>query len=412
MIKAREILASILSSLALLPVAAGDLLPVTINGGKPYDLGLTVARPDSQINIERRSLAICLAKVPCEQFQRAWVTCAVDPSPERDPAFVVRLTRYVTAPVGHYKGRAYSAMANTLVELATAKKSQVGTVSLGGRDTPLWRVEVPLETGNIQDLVFSDDRGDFMKDGRYLDLELLGRTNAFRVPDFDPRHNTDRHYTSGVIVYGVELEKPSVEMEMLPIEPGNIFHNDEKPETRVALRVREPGDYTLNWTIADADSKVISQESLDFSKTATNTIVLANAGVGWYSLDWTLRKGARTLLTHRAAFALLGRDTRTTGAGDGYGVWSPFSWHYRCDPKTPEGREIGLKLVHKAGFRRMTNCSRWIPLEERRRWKVADYMVTALLHDWRDCDKDDEKLKRLIAKRCWENPQCKAAMLF
>ena len=68
MIKAREILASILSSLALLPVAAGDLLPVTINGGKPYDLGLTVARPDSQINIERRSLAICLAKVPCEQF--------------------------------------------------------------------------------------------------------------------------------------------------------------------------------------------------------------------------------------------------------------------------------------------------------------------------------------------------------
>jgi len=127
----RKIPVMVVSVLSLSSATAGDLVPVTINGGKPYDLGLTVARPDSQVNIDRQSLAVCLAKVPCEQFQRAWVTCAVDPDPSRDPAFVVRLTRYVTAPVGQYRGRAYSAMANTLVEMSTAKKTQVGWTELG-----------------------------------------------------------------------------------------------------------------------------------------------------------------------------------------------------------------------------------------------------------------------------------------
>jgi len=39
-------------------------------------------------------------------------------------------------------------------------------------------------------------------------------------------------------------------------------------------------------------------------------------------------------------------------------------------------------------------------------------MVSALLHDWRDVNRDDEKLKELLAQRRRENPHCKATVLF
>ena len=178
----------------------------------PYDLGLTVARPDSQVNIDRDSLAEMIAEVPCKEYCRAYVTCAADPDPKRDRAFTVRLTRHVAGPRKKWLGRSYSAMADTLVELDAAKKVQVGTTTLGGRTVPLWRVEVPLKTADIHDIVFTDKRGDHLDKGRYLDLELMGRCWKDPVPGYDQRINVDPHFMSAVTVYKVELEDTPCEV--------------------------------------------------------------------------------------------------------------------------------------------------------------------------------------------------------
>lgn len=384
-------------------------------GGKlPYDLGLTVARPDAQVNIDRRSLAVCLTQVPCAQYQRAYVTCAVDPDPRKDRFFTLRLTRYVTAERRKWMGRAYSAMADSFVDLETAEKTRVGETVLNGRTVPLWRVEVPLKTGDIPDIVFGDGRGDFLETkGRYLDLELMGRVHAHRTPPREERVNTDRAFTSAVTVFGVELEEPSVEMEMRPVEPGNIFHNDEPVETRVALRVKKSGNYELGWTISDADGQVVATERRPVSESGELTLPLAHPGPGWYSLDFELRKGSgRVLLSHNAAFAVLGKDTRESRMGELYGTWSPFSGHYRCEVKDPKERELGLKILYKAGFRRAFDVARTVPYTERIRWRVGDVVAARFPSDWWGGKRDEKVMKDVIAQRLRENPNAKKAMIF
>ena len=385
----------------------------------PYDLGLTVARPDSQVKIDRDSLAEMLAEVPCKEYCRAYVTCAAYPDPKRDRAFTVRLTRHVTGPRKKWLGRSYSAMADTLVELDTTKKTRIGWVDLQltannqqlTTKVPLWRVEVPLKTADIHDIVFTDMRGDHLDRGRYLDLELMGRCLPC-LPDSESRVNVDPHAMSAVTVYKVELEDTPCEVEFKPIEPGNVFHNDERPETRVELRVKEPGEYRLAWTIRDVAGKVVKEDSVAVSESGTKTIALANDGVGWYSLDWTLSDGSRTLLTHKASFAVLGKDTRQSRQGEGYGIWPPFSGHYRPDVKDPVEREIGLKLVHKAGFRRVFDSARVVPLEERRKYRIDDVAVARFPSDWWGGKRDEAKMKEVIAARLKENPACNKAMVY
>lgn len=399
---------------------AGGLDEARFSQPLPYDLGLTVARPDSQVNIDRDSLAELIAEVPCKEYCRAYVTCAADPDPKRDRAFTVRLTRHVTGPRKKWLGRSYSAMADTLVELDAAKKVQVGWVDLQlttnnqqlTTKVPLWRVEVPLRTADIHDIVFTDMRGDHLDRGRYLDLELMGRCWKDPVPGYDQRLNVDPHYMSAVTVYKVELEDTPCEVEFKPIEPGNVFHNDEKPETRVELRVKEPGEYRLSWTIRDVAGKLVNEDSIVVSETGVKTIALANDGIGWYSLDWELSDGRRTLLTHTASFAVLGKDTRQSKQGEGYGIWPPFSGHYRPDVNDPVEREIGLKLVHKAGFRRVFDSARVVPLEERRKYKIDDVAVARFPSDWWGGKRDEAKMKEVIAKRLAENPACNKAMVY
>lgn len=378
----------------------------------PYDLGITAARPDSQVRIDRDSLAEFLAEVPCREYCRAYVTCAADPDPKKDRAFTVRLTRHVTGPRKKWLGRSYSSMADTLVELDSAVKTQVGETVLGGKKVPLYRVEVPLKTADIHDIVFTDNRGDHLDRGRYLDLELMGRCHANCTPSADDRINVDPRFVSAVTVYKVELEDTPCEIEFKPIEPGNVFHNDEKPQTRVELRVKRPGAYRLEWTVSDIDGRVVAESSCAVPASETKVIGLANEGVGWYSLKWRLKDADRLLLTHDASFAILGRDTRQSKRGEGYGIWPPFSGHYRPDVKNPAEREIGLKLVNKAGFRRLFDSARSVPLEERRKYKIDDVAVARFPSDWWGGKRDEAVMKEVIAKRLKENPSCNKAMVY
>lgn len=315
----------------------------------------------------------CVRTVPAEQYVRAFVTCALDDDPKKDRAFTLRLSRYHS---GRNAGRAFDGMAQTLVEFDTAKRVRVGETTRSGKKVALWRVEVPLKLGEMPDIVFDDPYGDHLAGfemnnlGRYLDLEIFGRAIARRGMRHDERMKPDLKYKSAVTVYGVELERPGCEFRIAESHPGNIFANDDVPETGVDLRIRRPGAYRLTWTIRDAEDRVVRRGERTVVRSEVVRVDLAVPCPGWYGLDYALYDGETPVFTHAAAFALLGRDTRTTEMGEGpYGTWDYGGGEYTCgDP------DIVGEMLLKAGFRRSFGYQKY-PIEMRRKWKISPVVL-------------------------------------
>jgi len=337
--------------------------------GENLDLGLTARQ--SALGGARLSLAETPASfiftVPCEQFPRAWVLCALEDDPGKDPVLNVQLTRYVEG--SGYLGRAFEAMANASVALP-GNATRVGTVLVGAKRLPLWRAEIPIPIGKIQDLVFTENRGTHarMRFGKYLDLELSGRLISRRGPSGDQRARPDPAWVSSVHVFGVTLERPAAEMEVKTVEPGNIFHNDEVPELRVQVRPRRPGDFSVRWKVRDAEDRPVGsgQRQIDSNAAREMTISLAQKELGWYGIDLTLLDGDRELITHKASLALLGKDTRQAEVAD-----SPYgSWNYGGPHYTPADVQTYGPVLFKAGFRRSAGVDRYSE-KELAPWKLA-----------------------------------------
>jgi hypothetical protein len=347
------------------PGAPGGSVPVLRLMPEGVDLGVTARhrasydhRYTSRSPFDAHPESVMMA-VPAEQYTRAWVLCALDPDPEKDPSITARLTRFVSG--GAFSGRGRESLADTTVRLprgdgpAPEGLTRVGAVTVGNRSVPLWLAEIPLRSGEIQDLVFDDAGPKLQREPLRpgLDFELLGPLMAEAHPRTDTRHWPLEKPVSGVRVYGVTLEKPAVEMEVRPVQPGNVFHNAEKPELRVALRPQRNGTYMLSWTIRNAEGERVASVSRTLSlKTGGGervvAIDLAQRRTGWYAIDMRLARGRRLLLNHTASFALLGEDTRQAGPGDSpFGTW--WYTHHYC-PKDPALGAGPLSL--KAGLRR------------------------------------------------------------
>ena len=384
--------------------------------GEAYDLGLTRFRGFTRVNIDRERRTEFVTCVPCEQYAKAYVLCKVDPAKGKDPCFNLRLTRIVNAPWKKFKGRAVEAMVNVLVDLAKPgafKVSDEGDYKL---------VEVPLDMGDIQDIVFTDQRGDFLETrGRYLDLELMGRVHPRRDNGFcDRRCDTDPAYTSAVTVYGVALEKCGAELEVKAVRHGNVFMNDERPEAAAEIRIRKPGAYVLSMATYDIDGQPLatSRRTVTATGTVTNDIPLgASAGVpGWYRLVWQLTGPDGATVTHNAACALLGEDTRTTEMGEQYASWidlSLYAGHYTPSAKDPAVRAAVLDLYSKAGFRRAFDIARMVPLAERQKYRIGESSFARFPNDWSYVKNGGEtNLVAELKRRLKENPHCKSVMFF
>jgi len=358
----------------------------------------------------------CLAAVPPEQYIRAWVLCALDPDPKKDPSLTVRLTRFI--PGSRFSGRGRESLADTTVRLphggepAPAGFTRVGTTTIGDAQVPLWLAEIFLQSGEIQDIVF-DDKGPKIQGEPVhpnLDVELLGPLTPLAHPFTDARHLPLASPASGVRVFGVTLEKPPVEMEVRQTEPGNIFHNGEKPELPVALRARQDGDYTLRWTVRDAEERVVAAKAEVFSLKASagETLVpvpLAQPVPGWYGIVFELEQAGRTLLRHTASFALLGSDTRQAGVADSpFGTWW-YTYHY-C----PKDAALGAgPLSLKAGLRRNAGAG---PDEA----TLAPWKVTAGTLGWPGHllarNASDAEIKAFIDDKIARFPSCDNIMIF
>jgi hypothetical protein len=135
-------------------VVIGDrLAPVPLSPltATNLDLGVTARHQDLYTEYTHRGAFdgltdSYLLTVPRAQYTRAWVWCAVENDPDKDPALTARLTRFVSG--GPYTGRARDCLADTTVTLPREggalppEVTRVGTVTAGGKELPLYRVEI------------------------------------------------------------------------------------------------------------------------------------------------------------------------------------------------------------------------------------------------------------------------------
>ncbi|MCK5806435.1 MAG: hypothetical protein KAI66_26620, partial [Lentisphaeria bacterium] len=404
---------SIHPRIAFLPPTAANL-----------DLGVTLTQGSVYMAYTHRSAFDGLREsflftVPSAQYARAWVLCAVEDAPEKDVAITARLTRFVSK--GSYSGRGRDCLADTTVELPRGDElpgkgiSRVGTVTVKGKQRPLYLVEMTLKSGDIQDLLFYERgkklRGTYTRIGPYLDFELLGRLRSQDRPHpfGDGRYFPDSGAVSGVHVFGVTLEETPVEMEVRQTQSGNIFHDDERPALTVALRPRVDGDYRLSWVIRDVDAREVGSGSKHVELMAVDgeqiiPISLAQPKLGWYEIEIALNEGDRKLLSHNASFALLPPDTRQAGYDSPYGTWW-FHHHYG----TKDPRIVG-PMILKAGFRHAANgvfC--------RTEAELAPWKFTAPSISWgrlMRAGPTDEQLVAYIREMIARYPHNKTLMIF
>ncbi len=301
-----------------------------------------------------------LMSVPSAPYTRAWVLCAAEDDPGKDRKAVVRLIRYRLGGIGN-------AMVNTELRLPRADEApgpdliRVGDVSYTvdkvRKTVPLWLAEVRLDSGEIQDVKYSDWAG-----GR-LDLELMGANYR------------NLSVMNGVHVFAMTLEKSPVEMEVRQVVSGSVFHNDEKPEMKVALRPLAPAACVLRWVVSDVWTNTVAtgERKLEFAGAGAEQVVsvpLAMKDNGWYEVVFSLAdERGRALLGHTAAFAQLAPDTRLAGYESRYGCW----WQPAIHGGTEDPNIIGPLLL-KAGLRRTTiTCKSESNMAP---WKVTLDMVT------------------------------------
>ena len=361
-------------------VDEGPTVRIDLPGG--FDVGLTAEKSTNKVAVGRgRTEKSCVYIVPPCEYVSARVRFSVDPDPKKDRALTLRLTRYVDNRGASYVGRSFHGTCNTLVETDRVSKRFVGTVTSGGHVRQVYEADVPIDMGDLIGILHKERRGTFLNNGfseseyrvtnigNYLDFEVLGRLVAERSPAGDCRLIPDEKKRSAIRVHSVTLEKAPAELRVDQVQPGNVFHNDEKPETKVAVDVKRPGDYTLVWTVRNPENETVSVTKRRISADASFTVDLAQREPGWYALDYELFAGERRLMTHHAAFVLLGKDTRTAGIGEGpYGTWTYGGGHY-CSPDL----EFVGPLMLKAGFRRGQGLI-WKP-EDYHRYKLSPQTV-------------------------------------
>ncbi len=312
--------------------------------------------------------------VPLATYSHAYILCAVEEDSSKVPSFTLRVTRY-----GRSRG---NAMADTLVvipEKENADARQVGAVSYGSGDdrkyAPLWLIRVPIKNGLIQDILHQDDkRNQNTGTSAYLDVELLDPLERIDLADAfpSPQQKVNRAWTptnpgytgydyytswpkpqtSGVTVFGIQLEKSPVEMKVRSNTGHWVFYEKEKPAIQAGLMADVAGQYTVQWEIADVSGEVVDHGSQTVALAqgqGEGVTIPVKANVGWFGTRIRLLdSNGRERMDHRSSYVVLPPDTRKAGyESPFYGWW--FGKNHGSDIKLDE---VG-PLLQRLGMRRV-----------------------------------------------------------
>jgi len=355
--------------------------------------------------------------IPPGYYTRAWALCAAEPDPGKDPIVTARLTRFARSGRGE-------AISDTTVTLPKNARQQngvfpIGTISyeLDGqtKESPLFLVEFELKSGAILDLLsMNNDSTASMMTQPYLDFEFLGKLGDISA-QWDTSHKPDKTSTSSVHVFGVTLEKSPVELRLIATQPGNIFHNNEKPEMLAKFRATQECQVEFAWKICDITGDILRQQRKEicFSAPVEEKEIIVPMEMdtlGWYGINFTLTDDKKQrILEHDAAFALLGDDTRKAGYDSPYGTWWFAGAHYGAGDK-----EIAGPMLFKAGLHKTTFG--WTKYSEA---DMALWKITLNQLSWRFAPKDmankekaydeaEAKVREMLVRF----PHCRTANIF
>jgi hypothetical protein len=357
-----------------------------------------------------------MLSVPSAQYPTAYILCAVADDLSRDPVLTARLTRFVSGSAG---GRG-PAIADTMVVLPCAGQAETlpsGIVALGevqytegGRPhkAPLYLVEVPLDCGSIQDVIFQE-KFYSMVPQPYLDFEVLGKTDR-ALQQLDKEHKPDPSSRSAVHVFGITLKRSPVEMEVVPARVGNAYTTDEQPTMNVVLRCREKSDCRVAWEVRDVDGKLLDsgEQKIAFRSGEHRIIAVAPKvrRVGHYKAKFRLSgDDQRLLIEHTAPFAVVAPDSRKSGYESPYFTWWFNGAHLTCNDINVVG-----PLLKMAGIRRTLIKSEALGVP----WKLTTGQIGNFTG--RVAPEDLEKKKAEYAKKLDEAltafPHADAANIF
>lgn len=336
-----------------------------------------------------------LYSVPGILYARAYVLCALDPDEQKNADLTVRLTRFG----GNTRGRG-GAISDNTIDLRKDRSllTEAGTLEWTAKNgkknkTPLYLAEIPIDCGSVMDLLSIRKDWQALKIGPYFDLEFLASPE------------------SGVWIFGATLEKNQWDMRLHPSRPGNIFHNDEKPETALGFFSRKADEKgKLVYTISDAWDKEISRKEIPLSsKTPFTekllTLPLAMDTPGWYALKLEVfDSSGRLELKHNAAFALLPPDTREAGYESPFGVWVFAGEH-----NTESDPDVIGELCLKAGFRKTT-----VVADEARMkpWKTTLNQILNYRGFNPDSPDSPDKFRKYLKDMLKRFPSCSAIDIF
>ncbi len=309
---------------------------------------------------------------PLATYSHAWVLAALDPGKEDANTFTLRVTRY-----GNSRG---NAMADTTVTVPRGENAKspdarrVGTVTTAqGKKVPLWLIRVPIYNGLIQDLIYDDTKRGGMPTHRYLDVELLAPlanadTSRAFPPPMEARHRQwkplDRNYKgydfydllpfpmeSGVTVFGIALEQSPAELQVRTNPEMKAFYESDKAEFIAEVRARKAGKYTVEWSVADVDGKVVhsAKETLKLDAGASGEARLRmKPDNGWFAVRARLLGvDGVELVDKQSSYVMLPPDTRKAGYESPY-----YGWCFGNNHGSPVTLEQFGPLLQRLGVRR------------------------------------------------------------
>lgn len=317
-------------------------------------------------------------------YHTAHVIFALDPDPRKEKILTTIISSLTSAPYGPGANQ----LGITKLDLRDGKMpanvQQIGTVTLKGKEVPLYRAAITLDAGKAID-------HHVMRS--YMDIDFHG-AGMENLEQLDNRHKPDHNVKSAFNLFAVTLEKAPVSMEIKQITPGNVFTEDEKvQETRLVLKAAQnnaSGKFV--WTARDINGKTVFTGSKDFSfaKEGDSQEVVIPFGkqeVGYYDLVMELKdKAGKTIVTHPARFAILGKSERTYSK---YKV--PFgTWWFRGAHGSPGEMSLGGPLLKKAGIRKPTGHG---TKAEQEKYGICSPGYISLPHGYRVFDYKNKQFK-------------------
>ncbi len=341
--------------------------------------------------------------IPKKCYSYAYVLCADIPQEGRVPVLGTELSRRGNL------GRSSVAFDRTTVTNAVKSLENGGWIRKVGSltyfkdkkkvKTPLYLVKHRLDFGKILDII--NDPAVFGKEGTSRLHRMTPAVGDYLDFEFVGNGTWNGYERSSLQIFGATLVETPYYIEIAQTENGNIFHNDEKPETGVNLTPRfDDTKGTVKVEIFDPYFKTLDTRVHDFTLKKAGVaekllLPLQMPDAGWYGFKMTFLDGKGELLAkHEGAFALLGKDTREAGFESPFAAWPHGGGYHNNNPHHEEVAE----MMFKGGFRKT-----WYPdfpvNSEDNPWKIS-LSMWHVGNPYKRCT--PEELKERLDKRVEE----------